>query len=352
MTDEGIYGPRLRDLGITVRELNFPAGRVTLKGLYRLWRLIREGKPDAVQTWMYHADLAGGLIARLAGIRLVIWGIRNSHSSPESLSRSARWAARLCAWLSAWLPVAIVSCSEHAAHVHQRMGYDASKFTVIPNGYDLEQFSPRRNSALSLRKKLGVGSHVPLVGMVARWDPQKDHANLLAALAIIANRGRDFRCVLAGEGVGKNNEALGRLIFQNRLQDKVTLLGPLHDISNVMNALDLFILSSRAEAFPNVVAEAMACGTPCVVTAVGDAALIVADTGWVAPPENPGALAASIENGLSAIESPQREKISQACRARIVNSFGLDQMTAAYLDIWCGYIRRKNEPKPGSWHRY
>ena len=268
MTDEGVYGPRLRDLGITVRELNFPAGRVTLKGLYRLWRLLREAKPDAVQTWMYHADLAGGLIARLAGIRLVIWGIRNSHSSPGSLSRSARRAARLCAWLSAWLPVAIVSCSEHAAHVHQRMCYDASKFAVIPNGYDLEQFSPRRNSADSLRKELGVGSHVPLTGMVARWDPQKDHANLLAALAIIANRGRDFHCVLAGEGLETTNEALGRLIFENGLQDKVTLLGPLHDIPSVMNALDLFILSSRAEAFPNVVAEAMACGTPCVVTEV------------------------------------------------------------------------------------
>ncbi len=335
LTDEGVYGPRLRDLGISVHAVGMPRGRITLRGLSRLWRLIGVAKPDAVQTWMYHADLIGGLMARLAGIRAVCWNIRNSNLSPETSSRSARLVAQLCARLSSWLPSAIVSCSEKAALVHQALGYQPSKFAIIPNGYDLSRFSPRPRSSNPLRSEWGIACGVPVLGTVARWDPQKDHATLLAALVLLAKGGRDFRCVWAGPGLEPSNGALRRLISASGLEDKILLLGQRDDIPDVMNAIDLHVLSSSyGEAFPNAVAEAMACGTPCVVTDVGDAALIVGATGWVSPPSDPCSLSRSIELALSALQSPQREAISQACRRRMVDNFGIDRMTAAYQDIW------------------
>jgi len=225
MTDEGVYGPSLRESGFAVHALGFPRGRLTPNGLRRLWRLIIDSKPDAVQTWMYHADLVGGLTARLAGTRSVIWGIRNSHTSPEGLSRSARRAAYLCARLSNWLPWAIISCSKHAALVHQRLGYQANKISIIPNGYDLQRFSPRRRAAVALRREWDVDRRVPVLGMVARWDPQKDHANLLAAAARLARGGRDFRCVLVGRGMERNNHTLWQLISALGLAGKLILLG-------------------------------------------------------------------------------------------------------------------------------
>jgi glycosyltransferase involved in cell wall biosynthesis len=107
-----------------------------------------------------------------------------------------------------------------------------------------------------------------------------------------------------------------------------------------MNALDLHVLASLGEAFPNAVAEAMACGTPCVVTDVGDAAHIVGDTGWVAPPRNPEALAAAIEEALLTFERVPRETLSSRCRARIVENFGMRRMTDSYSALWRKLGRR------------
>ncbi len=130
MTDEGDYGPRLRELGVTVHALGLPRGRLTVSGLYRLWSLMREAKPDAVQTWMYAADLTGGLVARLRGVRPICWGVHNSNFN--SCGKTAKLAGRLCAWVSGWLPSVIVSCSEHAAHVHAKLGYSGGEIRDHP----------------------------------------------------------------------------------------------------------------------------------------------------------------------------------------------------------------------------
>ncbi|WGJ16191.1 glycosyltransferase [Methylocapsa sp. D3K7] len=341
LTDEGVYGPLFRELGVAIHVLGFPRGRVTLMGLTRLRSLIAGNKPDVVQTWMYHADLIGGLMARLTGIRAICWGIRNSCLNSPTQSKSSRYTAYLCSWLSSWVPAAIVSCSKEAAREHIKFGYQANKFAVIPNGYDLSRFTPQPHVGKILRGEWGVDTQLPVLGMVARWHPQKDHANLLAALSILAKDGWDFRCVLAGSGMKPSNASLSQLISKSSLQDKVILLGPRERIPDVMNALDIHVLSSVGEGFPNVVAEAMACGTPCVVTDVGDAALIVAATGWVAPPGDPYALAGCIEQAMLAIRSPRWEKISGACRQRIVECFGIDRMVAAYEDIWCKCLASK-----------
>ncbi|MFY9641562.1 MAG: glycosyltransferase [Rhodomicrobium sp.] len=335
MKDEGVYGPRLRQLGVTVHALGFPQGGITLKGLHRLWRLIATYKPDAVQTWMYHADLVGGVMARLGGTRAICWGIRNSNLSPETSSRSARWAARLCAGLSGFVPSAIVSCSEEAARVHQRLGYRASKFIVIPNGYDVSRFCPQPSAAAALRNEWGIAPEVPVLGTVARWDPQKDHRTLLDALVLLIRNDRDFYCVLAGPGMERSNADLARLISERSLDDKILLIGPRDDVPDIMNAIDVHVLSSAyGEAFPNAVCEAMACGTPCVVTDVGDAAAITGETGWVVPLRDPQALSQRIEEAITAIQSGRREEVSQACRQRIVEFFGIERMVAAYEDIW------------------
>ncbi len=128
--------------------------------------------------------------------------------------------------------------------------------------------------------------------MVARYDPQKDHNNLLNALALIKQM--SIHCILVGEEMTFRNTELTALIKEYDLQDRVTLLGPQDNIPSIMNALDVHVLSSVGEAFPNVLAEAMACGTPCVATDVGDAALIVGETGWIVPPSDPESLAQAL----------------------------------------------------------
>lgn len=336
LTELGTYGPRLEQAGVKVHCLHMPRGRVTIKGLWQIYCLFRKYRPDVVQTWMYHADLLGGIVARLARVPAVVWGIRHSDLDPTKTSWSTRMVARLNALLSNWVPQRIISCSREAMVAHQDLGYNANKFVVIPNGYQLEHFAPSETQRQELREHLGIDPDALVIGMVARNDPQKNHANLLHALLLLKELGYAFSCLLVGTGMGSDNLIIGRLIHALNLYNEVRLLGQRHDIPAIMNTLDIHVLSSYGEAFPNVVAEAMACGTPCVVADVGDAALIVGETGWVVPPRDSQALCTAM---VTAVAEMQTQKSlwslrKERCRQRIVDNFDLAKMVLSYQNIW------------------
>jgi glycosyltransferase involved in cell wall biosynthesis len=334
LTCEGKYGPLLRQAGATVSALNMPRGRVALGGLWRLWQAVRSSRADVAQTWMHHSDLLGGLAARSAGVP-VVWGIRNTMLEPGISPRSTLWVARLCARLSYRIPRRIVSCAQKAAQVHTVLGYDAARMLVIPNGYDLARFAPHVAARDRLRAEWQIPSGVPLIGMVARFDPYKDHGNLMAALACLREKDTELCVVLVGNGVDTTNPALMAMVESAGLSDWVKLIGPRGDIPAVMSAFDVHVLSSSAEAFPNVLAEAMACGTPCVSTDVGDAALICGDTGWVVPPNNPGALAEALAKAIAAGRDAEGwRKRQQRARDHIAQEFAVDTMVARYRQVW------------------
>ncbi|MBO9327533.1 glycosyl transferase [Achromobacter pulmonis] len=336
LTDEGIYGERLRAAGVAVHALGMKRGRVSLGGFLALRALIARTRPDAVQTWMYHADLIGGLAARLAGVRAIAWGIRNSGEHLERSSRSARLVLRACALLSGWVPRAIVCAAQKAAERHADKGYRRDRLVVVSNGYDLSRYTPDEAARARVRAQWGLADDAPVIGCVARWDPLKDHANLLRAIAALVRDGRDggLRCVLIGRGMAADNPELGALIDRLGLRERLVLAGPSDDVPAAMNGLDLHVLSSCAEGFPNVVAEAMACGVYCVVTDVGDAAYIVGDTGVVVPPEQPEALARGIETALREVAARGRERAGQPARARVLERFDLARMVQSYIAVW------------------
>jgi glycosyltransferase involved in cell wall biosynthesis len=334
MGDEGVFGPRLRAAGIAVYTLDMKTPVGALKGLWRMHSLLRKLKPDVVQTWMYHADLIGGLVARLAGIKAVSWGIRNSGADLHKSSRSAKVLSWLCAHTSRLLPGVIVACAENASQRHQQWGYRGDRMLVIPNGYDLSCWRPDPQARAALRAEWGWADDVPVIGSVARWNPLKDHANLLSAFALSVKRDPSLRCVLIGHGMEASNAPLMSLINGHGLGEKVKLLGRRDDVPRLMNALDIHVLSSRAEGFPNVVAEAMATGVACVVTDVGDAALIVGSSGWVAPPQNSSALAGAIDEAVAQIGTPAMQKRLQDGRERMGRLFSLEAMVDAYRVVW------------------
>jgi glycosyltransferase involved in cell wall biosynthesis len=335
MMDEGKYGPMLTAAGVDLHCLDMPQGKPTWQGVLHFWRLLRRLRPDVVQTWMYHADLMGGVMARLSGVKKVFWGIRHGNLSPGTVKHSTIRVANLCARLSTWVPTRIVSCSQQATQSHAGIGYDFCLMTVIPNGYELSRYAPDALARSHLRDEFGVGGGTFLLGMVARFDAQKDHANLFAALQRL-NQGKAFHCLLVGTGMDADNEELRCLLQAHRVADMVTLLGRRDDVPSVMNAMDLHVLSSLGEAFPNVLAEAMACGTPCVTTNVGDAADIVGKTGWVVPPQNPVELARGVSDARECwMDTPATwGERQQAARARIAEQFNIEKMVAAYSAVW------------------
>jgi len=333
LTTRGVYADRFEGLGIKVYSLDVRWNRPNLLVFWKLYKLLKKLKPNVVQTWMYHSDLIGGLISRLSGIKYIIWNIRGPLNK-ENTSFTTNLVAKLCAILSGTIPTVIVSCSEHAKKKHLALGYSSKRFIVIPNGYaisedDLKEFGLQMNSDSRYHPV-----DTPLIGMVARFDPYKDHNTLLEALALLKEKSIFFHCLLVGEGLSWDNNVIVSSINQKGIENFVTLEGPHKNVSQIFRKLNLHVLSSLDEAFPNVIAESMACGTPCVTTNAGDAALIVGDTGWVVPVGDPIALADAIATAFSEMRERTWVVRQKDCIDRIKDKFSLDEMTKKYEDIW------------------
>ena len=337
LTPGGKYVALLQDKGIAVSSLNLSSKRLNMKALPSLISTIKSLSPDVVQTWLYHGDLMGTLatiyikLTRNQRFKLV-WSMHNSTLDPAQSRLRTRRIVQLLAYLSRRYPAKIICCSYSGYKEHVRQGYDESRMTVVTNGYDLDRFQDKT----AANPEESPESHL-LFGCVARWGAQKDHANLLAACALLRDEHSvKFKCMLVGPEMNNENPNLLELIERYQLQDLIELCGEQTDIPNILSNWHCSVLPSAfGEAFPNVVAESMACSTPAVVTDVGDAAYMVGDTGWVVPPKDPAKLAASIADVYSSIQNAQTwNDRKQSCRRRAIEHFGIEKMTAGYSNIW------------------
>lgn len=330
----GALEGRIRQLGIPVFGLGMRAGRPSLPALVRLVRLLRRERPDLTQTWMYHADLFGLFATALAGPSpLLLWNIRASNMDASHYRRLTAWTRALCARFSA-RPRAVIVNSEAGQAFHARLGYRPREWILLPNGIDAHLFTPNPDARDAIRQELAVGTNTPLIGLIARHDPMKDHATFLQAAALLGMKRPEVRFLLAGPGVRPENRHLHRLIEATDSPGRIFLLGERRDTPQLTAALDVATLSSAyGEGFPNVVGEAMACGVPCVVTDVGDAASIVGDTGRVVAPKDPHALAAAWDDVLS-LPPEERTALGAQARDRIVANFALEQIVARYEALY------------------
>ena len=330
----GALAEVLRRDGIRVHELDLKPGLPSPRTLLRLVRIIRAEQPALVQTWMYHADLLGGVAARAAGRMPVVWGLHNTNLDPRHTKRSTRWVVRACAALSRRVPTRIVSCSDAGVGIHVRQGYAEERILSIPNGFDTTALHPRPAERAAVRAELGIADDAILIGQVARFDPQKDYRNFIQAAGRVAAQRPDVHFMLVGKGCVPENAELAAWIDAAGLRPRCHLLGLRTDAHRLLSALDVAVLSSAyGEAFPLVLGEAMACGVPCVATDVGDAARIIGETGRIVAPRDASALADAVL-GLLALSSPERATLGTAARARIVAEFSLAAVAARYAALY------------------
>ena len=292
----------------------------------RTLREIRRFRPDVVHGYLVAPNLLAVAVRPLVPGARIVWGLRASDMDWSRYGRlqEASFAASRVAARFADL---LIVNSEAGARYHAQQGFPVSTLRVVHNGIDLETWRPDRERGLAARTRWGFGPADRVFGIAARLDPMKDHVTFLEAAVRVAVADGAARFVAIGGGLEPYASELKRHPAATRLAGRLVWAGETADMLSAYNALDALVLASAfGEGFPNAVAEAMACGVPCAVTDVGDAALVVGDEGIVVPAKDHAALALAMMT-LAGPASPRAPRV--AARDRIAGRFSVEAMVDA-----------------------
>jgi len=280
LTTEGELGATLRSMGVEVVALRMSRNCPSPRAIVRLTRIVQREQPVVVRTSLYHANLIGLIAVRMANAHAVAWNLRCSNMDLSQYRWTTRAVVKLLIWRSS-RPDLVITNSEAGRRWHSTLGYRPKRWKTIPNGIDTAKFRPDPDARARWRRRLGVNEDEILIGMVARRDPTKNHEGMLRAATELVRRRSRLVFIFAGRDVSRADPTLARLADQVRAP--VHLIDECDDVPGLNSALDVAVLASTSEGFPNVVAEAMAVGVPCVVTDAGDSAAIVDGSGLIVP---------------------------------------------------------------------
>ena len=303
--------------------------------LLRLRHLIAVEKYDAVYGFMPVPNLSL-LVARTFRSRpLIAWGIRSSHVDPSQYGGRVKWTMKVEKWLSKFAD-RIITNSQAALEEYRLKGYPCAKLSHVPNAINTDRFQPEASARKILSVELGIPIDVPLIGMFARIHPMKDHMTFLGAVEQFLKISPGAHFICAGE------DPIGYSHYANRIRQNavelgveknISWLGPRTDPEILMAACDITTLTSNSgEGFPNSVAESLACGTPCVVTDVGDGAAIVGDSSKVVPRGDQNAMSMAWAAALSDVQANEAT-VSRAARQSIVDRYSPEQIALTTLTL-------------------
>jgi len=327
----GALVKELHESGIPVFDLRKSGRWDVFPFLVRVLRAVWKLKPRVIYGFLVTPNILTVFLKPIFPSARVVWGVRASNVDLDRYDWLLRLSCRIECWLSRFADLIICNSLaglEYAA----AYGFPRGRMTVIPNGIDTERFKTDAVARKRLRAEWGIAENEILIGLVARLDPMKDHPTFLRAAATLAQERLDVRFVCVGDGSEPYKGELHRLASELGLDGRLIWTGTRHDMPAVCSALDIATSSSYGEGFSNTIAEAMACGVPCVVTDVGDSALIVGDSGSVVPPSMPDALC----EGFRLMLKRLGPDIQDAARSWIVNRHTNNVLVNNTVAVLCG----------------
>ncbi|WP_312505243.1 glycosyltransferase [Lysinibacillus sp.] len=334
LTEMGTYGKLIeQQLHIKVSICDMRSN--SIRAVLDCYRLCRGS--DIIQTWMYHANLLGYILSIFLKKKL-IWGIHHSNLNKKENKRRTIFIAKLCARLSKRVD-AIISCGPKVKEIHEAIGYKGKQHHVIVNGINTDEYMPSKKRYYYM-EQFGIKNQ-PILLHVGRWDPLKDYENLIASLKWLRQLRQDFYLFLVGYEIDTFNKELMLMIEEAQLQQVTFLLGSREDVPQLMAAADLFVLSSAGEGLPNVLVEALASGTCCVTTNVGDCEYLVGDYGEVVSAKDPKALAMAINKALNYSSQQYVERASHG-RDHALANYQIKQVVAQYHALYPAILDEKS----------
>jgi glycosyltransferase involved in cell wall biosynthesis len=317
----GSLEQELLEVGVRIRSLQKRGRWDLLPFLFRLARVVQEERPEILYSYL--VDLVTLVLKPCFPSTKIVWGIRCSTMDLSRYDWLMRISHKLTFRLSRFADIVIAN-SRAGRGYYVAHGYSREKIVVIPNGIDTQRFRPDPEARRHVRSEWGIQDYEQVIGLVGRLDPMKDHPTFLQAASMLAQERNHLRFVCVGEGPAGYRDSLLQLTRSLKLTEHVIWSDGRSDMPAVFNALDLLVSSSAfGEGFGNVIAEAMACGVPCVATNVGDSAWLMGNLGEVVPPHNPAALADAMGTLLD-----RRLQNPAQIRRHIVEEFSVEKLVA------------------------
>lgn len=327
LTGIDIVGAKIEALNIPVHGLTKPI--YTLRGIKELHTVVKNFKPDVIQSWLYHSDLVCLVLKLFLRFKLC-WNIRSY--KVYKFKKSTGLLVKLLALFSR-IPDVVIINSLASRDYHKKIWYRPKKWEYIPNGFEVSAFKKKDELDFDIRKELKISPQNFIIGMVARYSNDKDHHTFLKACSLINRKLKNVHFVMVGLNIDNLNFELLSIIKKLGLQDRVHMLGKRDDIPEIIPIFDVLCSSSLDEAFPNVVGEAMSAAIPCVVTDVGDCSVLVGDTGKVVPPGDHKSISEACLNLLKMPEE-KRIKLGKKARTRISKKFSIQRIANQYDQIY------------------
>jgi len=332
--DKGFYGDKLAENNIKVITLNLRNYVFIIPIMFKIKNILVNEKPDVIHSWMYLSNLIAGFIGYFLKIKNIIWSVHGSVHLP-STKISTFIIILMCSFLSWIIPNHIVFVSNYSIKRHLKLGFCKNKIRLITNGFTIkDEVNIYRNREF-LEREFSILKDFKIFAMISRYHPVKDFKTLLLSLKKLKENFKNFKCLLIGHNIYQNKE-LEFLVNSYQLNTNVLLVGEIRDITSLMSGFDLLFLSSLSESFPNVIIEAMANGTPCISTNVGDISLIIDDeTGWVIPKSDPQAFSRSILLAINEMDNKflwNERRLK--CISKIKNNYSFEKMNNNYVELW------------------
>jgi glycosyltransferase involved in cell wall biosynthesis len=333
MVAPSAYLGQLESIGISVHDLGMPRGLPDPRAIWRLRSLIREFNPDIVHSHMVHANLLGRIVRLVCRFPALICTVHNLRETSEK--GGPTWHKELLYRTTDFLAdTTTIICGAAFDRYLRVSAVPPGRLKMIPNGVDMEYFSPSKERRLAARRSMGVENHFVWLA-VGRLVEQKDYPNLLRALSLVGDG--DWLVLIAGSG--PIAEDLQVECARLGLNGRVRFLGACEDILDLYHAADAFVMSSEFEGLSVALLEASSMGLPSVVTRVGGNTDVVIDgvSGYVVEPRDPGRIAGAMRSMMDA-QPEQRLAFGLAARQHCLANYCFETITQKWVDLYLHYL--------------
>ena len=339
LIDSGYYEYELKKKGIKILSLRINEKNKIfdfIKKITKLRKYIKKINPDIIQSWMYHSNFLTMFIPKKYHNK-IFWNIRHSELNLKISKKMTILLSIICGLFSRFVPKKIIYCSEKSIKFHENnQFYSKKKTRLIDNGYSDKIYYPSNNLRSNFRKKNKIKKTDIILGYAGRYAKQKNIESLLNAFSKIVKNYSNVHLYMVGKEINLQNKELINIMSGLNIKDKIVLLNEQKNLLEFYNGIDLLVLTSHSESFPNVIAEAMLCSTPVLASNAGCSKKIIDKYGFVLNKNDYLSITKGLKKSINILENKKRnwKFLKKNVRSQIKKKFSIEKMANSYSKNW------------------